>query len=258
MARLVFITLCALSLSLFALPSHAAKKRDEEMYKELFKEEAKDFRMPADFSYKYNPVFDFKVRQAYVGRSENFNFYELRQLYTSTSQYDPTSEKTLNTLHEQAYRAQSTSEEKEKNAAFSAFKDLVLKHLANIDVILLAIYYARQDPRYGEVDFYEWVRDGLVYSIGRYEKGETIRLACNIMVLGEEALLFSTNDLKILDTEFISGSRGFYHLHLVEDTKTGKKREYYTNISAPMEKIKIEYLKRLQEQERKKIDILPQ
>ncbi len=186
------------------------------------------------FTHINNPYYDAMVSEAVNQRPDNYDFTKLRSLYTQTSQYDPIGNDVLEKFNKLAYVA-STDEDKEKVAnAMLEYRTLARSHLAHMGVILSALSLARDDPRFGPVDFLEWVQDGLIESIVRSGDGYSLNTSYDIITLPEEEMLFIKLGLKQIDTQSVNEGYIFYNMHDVVDLKRQKRRTLFVNTTIPL------------------------
>ncbi|MCD8526004.1 MAG: hypothetical protein LRY62_02245 [Alphaproteobacteria bacterium] len=197
---------------------------------------------PTDMvSHIYNPKYDFMVRKAVVTWPRPFNFQVMRAFYANTRQYDPLGESTLKKLAELSYAVETAGNQQNKERLAGEYKDLVLNHLAHIDVVLQALSLARDNPLYGDPAFYEWVVKGLENEILSSTKGRTMRDAYSLVTMGEEALILNRLGAKSVYMELVSDGLHFYNIHLAEDFETHKQYELFMDTTRPMRRLKNAY-----------------
>ncbi|MEZ5814717.1 MAG: hypothetical protein R3E13_08405 [Alphaproteobacteria bacterium] len=184
--------------------------------------------------YMDTPYYNKMVRDALKDRSPYFDFMQFRILYARTRQYDPGGERVLKTVNDLAYLALHEEDPQRAETALFAYQTEVSNHLANIDVVLLALSLAREDKRFGRVDFFEWMREGLVKTVLISGDGYTLNGAYDVITLSEELLLFSRLGLKRIDTKAAHEGIIYYNMHTAEDLRTGEKRTVFVNTSIPM------------------------
>src|SRR5690606_15339362 len=100
-----------------------------------------------------------------VERPRSFPFGYFRLYYTGTMEYQPRAETITRQLLDHAYKIQTSQDPVEIAEALSAYEELVKNHLASIKVVLQALSLSRQDERFGDPEFLEWLRDGLFKSL---------------------------------------------------------------------------------------------
>lgn len=256
MSRPAFLLACLL-FSLIARPSVAQEQKRLPDNPALAYENEGRIDFSTDMSFMYDPEFDFLVRVVYLTWPQKFDFLALRKAYMKTSQYDPIPETVIGQMMERAYALENAETEEEKARIGAAFEDIALTHLANMDVILTALSFARDDKKFGDPAFYEWVRDNIIRDIMSRSDGKSIADPFEVITMAEENALLSALKLRPVYTEMLSNGEDFYNIHLVEDIKTGEKSELYTNISVPMRFLKKQY-KAAQTQTSRSLGILRQ
>lgn len=213
----------------------------------LAQEEDKDFTLtphstvnpaPNFLSYFFQPQYNQIVRRAVVAWPKPVDFRHLRMMYMHTRQYDPLGEETLKKLAELSYAAETSMDTKEKQKKSGEFRDLVLDHLGNIDVVLQALSLARDNPIYGDPAFYEWVVIGTQEDLMSGYNGRSMKKAYTLITMADEAFIFSRLKVKSVHSELVSDGANFYAIHLVEEFKTKKQYELFINTSIPMRHLK--------------------
>lgn len=194
-----------------------------------------------DLSYLFQPQYNQQVRMAVVTWPKPYDFRYLRMLYAKTRQYDPLGEETLQKLAALSYAVENASNAKEKELKAGEFQDLVLEHLAHVSVILQALSLSRDNKIYGDPAFYEWVLQGLENRIVNVYNGRSMKNAIILITLADETLLFNRLGVKSVYSEMVSNGSKFYYIHLVEDRKTQKQYELFTDASIPLRVLKIRH-----------------
>ncbi len=189
---------------------------------------------PTDRSFIANPRYDFMVRQASAYMSDNFRFGQFRIYYAQTRQYDPLGDNTLKKLQDLAFRVQYGENENDIRVALSEYQDIVADHMANLRIVAQVLALSREDPRFGNVEFFTWMRDGLISDVMASGTGKSLQDAYDVMSLSEETAIFLQLGLKVLKTQ--TGQEGYYYynMHDVEDVLTGKTWTLFVNTTQPM------------------------
>lgn len=195
---------------------------------------------PDTFSYFFQPQYNQMVRKAVVTWPKPLNFRQLRAMYMRTRQYDPLSQDTLKKMADLSFAVENTKDPEEREKKAGEFKDLVLDHLGNIDVVLQALSLSRGSNLYGDTGFYEWVVQGTEQEIMTRRKGRTMKDAYVLITMGDEALIFNRLGAKSVFSELVSNGAKFYYIHLAEDLKTRKQYEVFMDASYPMRRLKME------------------
>ena len=186
-----------------------------------------------EYSYIANPRYDFMVRQAQTYMSDQFRFAQLRGYYAQTRQYDPMGDDTVRRLQNYAYRVEN-GDENEAKEALESYNALLEQHLANLQVVVFALTMSREQLKYGNPEFYRWLRDGLIKAVMRTGNGKSLSDAFNIITMAEETVIFNQLGLKHLSTT--QGNEGYYdyNMHDVQDLRTGQKWTLFVNTTIPV------------------------
>lgn len=198
---------------------------------------------PAEFEASmYQPLYNQAVRRAVVAWPVPYNFRQMRNYYIRTRQYDPLGEDTLSQLRALSYAVEQAKTPEEKEQKAGAFKDLALDHLGHVDVMLQALALARENPIYGDPDFYQWVLKGMEEDMLARHKGRSLKDAYFIITFADQALLMNRLKVKSVFSEVVGNERRFYTIHLVEELEGGKQYELFFDTTFPMRRLKKEYV----------------
>lgn len=181
-----------------------------------------------------------KARQAAKKNDMYFPFGKLLEMYSLGPDYDPLGTNAVNRLYDLAYVAQNPEarEGSEKpDEAVQKFRLLLDKHAPNYDVVTAAIPLVRDNPLLGDIEFLQWMRAGLQKRLLQSGNGAVASSAYNIYSLGEEALLFRYYNVKPVHTDVLVTQRAYYHIHLVEDVRSGKPSKIYVRLTDIMRKL---------------------
>lgn len=188
----------------------------------------------AFYDYAAGPLYMNMARQALNERPADFDFGKFRALYTQSPAYDPAGDVTRNFLLDKAYYIRGEKDESKRRAMLDRYADMVITHLANIDIVNQALALSRDDPRFGDPSFYEWMRGGLLSSVLNSGNGDNLFNAYVIVAMGEETLLLNALGVRVLKTVSRESAGTYYNIHDVQAYDTGEKRSIFTNISIPM------------------------
>lgn len=197
-------------------------------------------------TYLATPHYNEMVRDALRNKSPHFDFMQFRTLYARTRQYDPMGKKTLDEMNNLAYVVLNDEDPGRAQGALFAYQMLVSNHLANIDVVMQALSLAKQDKRFGNPAFFEWVKDGLIKTVIISGDGYTLQGAYDVITLSEETILFRYLGFKPLQSQVRKEGTVYYDMCDVEEEATGKKRAVFVNTTIPMEYL--DALKKVQNQ----------
>jgi hypothetical protein len=168
-----------------------------------------------------------------VTRPKAFNFNGFRYTYAGTTQYDPLGDTAREWLLKLAYIAQNDKDPAKRDKALLNYGEVLSLHLANLDAVTQALVLAQQDRRFGDPEFLQWLRYGLVNSVTSAGNGSSIFRAYEIITIGEEAALLRQLNVQVLDTKSEESGGTWYNMHTVND---GVHEPYtiFTNLSVPM------------------------
>lgn len=197
-----------------------------------------------DRSYVANPKYQAMAREAVADKPDDFDFGRFRSRYVSTSQYDAFGDNVIEQMLSQAYKMQNSDNERAAVVALLAYKKLVTDHLANVAVVVQALSLSRTDRRFGNPKFFLWVRDGLMQSVIKSGDGLSLTTAYDALTLGEESLLISSLNLKLIKTDLRKSGLTYYNMHAVEDMANGENFTLFVNISRPLKRAQVQAGKR--------------
>jgi hypothetical protein len=186
------------------------------------------------YNYAAGPYYRQMVMQALATRPSNFDFTAFRSLYAQYADYDPLSAFTKNFLLDKAFFITQEKNKAKREQMLADYGDMVVRHLGNIDIVNQALSLARQDARFGDPSFYEWLQAGLLRSILGSGSGESLTRAYEITSMGEETALLNALQVRVLQTLTRESGGVYYNIHDVQAYDTGAKRSIFTNISIPM------------------------
>jgi len=204
------------------------------------------------YDFTSDPKYQAMVEKILNGQRNEFKFRNFRSYYARTDAYDPVGEETREKLLNYAYMAVHSSDEATRQEAFQNFRALTHQHLANINVVIQALSFARQDPAFGDAGLYSWVAQGIKDSVMSSGDGLSQAGAYDILTLGEENLILGELKLKSLKLDVVKA--GFVmRMHLVEDMRTGQRYTLFINATRPMEYMRA----KAEEKEKSAVDLLP-
>ncbi|MCC6597858.1 MAG: hypothetical protein IT559_03625 [Alphaproteobacteria bacterium] len=214
---LFFCTL--LTVMLPASPAQAQAQQEETLY---------------PFAHRSTPIYDHMARAILRKYPQNFDFMRFRQLYAQTRQYDPISEDVLKRMDQLSYTVSSEQDPQKSGMALLRYQALVADHLANLGVVMRAAALARADKRFGNPDFFQWVRAGLMQSVTISGTGNTLEEAYDVITLAEETMLLYTLGLKLEKSLPRHEVAVYYNMNEVLDRRTGKRKTVFVDTTQPM------------------------
>ncbi|HRQ61158.1 MAG TPA: hypothetical protein PLO23_06575 [Alphaproteobacteria bacterium] len=239
-----FLTALMIAFSLLSAAAFAQSDEDRQF---LLKSEPQSRHALYEREFEaatYQPLYNQAVRRAVVAWPVPYNFWEMRDYYIRTRQYDPLGEDTLTKLRALAYETEQAKTEADKAKKAGEFKDLALDHLGHVDVMLQAMALARENPLYGDPDFYQWVLKGMEEEMLTRNKGRSLKDAYFIITFADQALIMNRLKVKSVFSEVVGNDRRFYTIHLVEELKSGKQYELFFDTTFPMRRLKAAYVQK--------------
>lgn len=180
------------------------------------------------------PYYEFMAQQALKSRPRDFAFGAFRSKYASTLQYDPLGEETRSRILKLAYDIQNEKDEARRKELRGEYGELLVMHLANIDVVTQALVLAREDRRFGDPEFLNWMRGGLLQSVRNSGDGASLARAYDVMTMGEEKALLRSLPVKVLGSEARESGGTWYSMHLVKDGKHPAPYTVFVDTTRPM------------------------
>lgn len=186
------------------------------------------------YAYTSQPKYERMAREALARKPAYFDFMTFRSLYANTRQYDPISEETIEKMHKLAFAAVNGKNPEDRDRALSGYQFLIADHLANVGVISQALAYARQDKRFGNVNFFRWMQSGLMQSVMNSREGRTLKDAYAIVTFPEETVLLSQIGVRLIQINPRKEGFTYYNMNDVEDLRTGQRWTVFVNTNFPM------------------------
>lgn len=179
----------------------------------------------------------YKLVDSIARRDDDAEKYlgAIRSYYPYTPQYDPFPDRLEDRLMALAFEAQKEGDVEEMREALKEYNGFVQDHLANVDVVFWATSLSEQDARFGNSQFYKWVRKGLVKSMTEGRDGRTPDKAFHIVTFGEEAVILGRIRGKHLGTDLRMAGERHINIHDFEDPETGKIFKIYVDVTIPLE-----------------------
>jgi hypothetical protein len=249
-----FFIFIALFLAATALPhvAHAQESSFETESQKLSQKESKrraifksfqtkpeDIHFGTDRSFISGPKYKAMTRDAVKNRPDDFDFTRFREHYVFTTDYDPMGEDTKSQLVKYAYTLQTSDSERDIKDAEDDYSRLILKHLANIEIVVLATSLAKTDKRLGDYTFFQWLSQGLMASVFQFGDGNTLDHAYVIITPLEETLLLKHKKLLSKNIEMIPTPSYYYNIHTAQNMITGQEQDFFVNVTYPLAKLKI-------------------
>ncbi len=193
---------------------------------------------------RYEQSYDTALREVKEGKLNLQNRVRAMRVYYSwTSQYTPFSEKIIDELTRYAYKADTETEPREINKALAQYRNLLDKHIVNLDVLDFAITLSLADVRYGDSIFLKNVRAAIINSLTEIiNVGKTPESPYRIITYGEETYILGTfNGGRIEKSEIYNVDRTFYNVHDIS-MPNGQYLQIYMDVTAPIRNVKIKQI----------------
>lgn len=186
-------------------------------------------------AHRATPIYDHMARTILRKYPiPRFDFMYFRSLYTQTRQYDPIGEDVLERMDRLSYTVVSDPDPEKSGMALLEYQALVADHLAHLGVVMRAAALAREDKRFGNPDFFQWVKAGLLQSVTISGNGRSLDEAYDVITLAEETMLLQTLGYKLIRTLPRQESAVYYNMNEIEDLRTGEKWTLFVNTTYPM------------------------
>lgn len=179
------------------------------------------------------PFYRHMAETAIRQRPDSFDFTAFRGHYSGTPQYDPLAESITNLMIRLSFEIKDKKDSAGSQKLLQDYANLVGDHLANIDVVTLAETLARDDVRFGDPEFYLWLRRGIMKSVLQSGDGKTLARAYDVITAGEETRLIAALGIQNPVRAERESAGLFYTIVDYADQKTGAKRSVFINTSVP-------------------------
>ncbi|MFN3699926.1 MAG: hypothetical protein ACK4VI_00215 [Alphaproteobacteria bacterium] len=174
-----------------------------------------------------------------------YPFHELLNLYSQMEHYDPIAQKTVDRLYELAFQVNNYEDSESAVSATEEFRDLLHRHLPNLEVLNIAIPLVQQNSFLGDLPLMEWMRNGLEARVFSSGPGTMAQNAYRIFTLAEELAVLRHRNVRVVETDSISTAVAHYHIYMVQDLNTGAPDMIYMQLTPIMR-----HLREQQRQER--------
>lgn len=181
-----------------------------------------------------NPQYEFHARNALREQPAQFDFSNFRRLYSQTRQYDPIGEDTLNRLSEITYNIEHAKDKEDYQRNMDRYQNLILNHMANLDVVMQASALAKRDKRYGDTQFFTWLKRGLIRNLMNSGDGMTLHGAFDIVTLGEEPILFRYLGMRSKSSKSSKEGFAYYNMHDAISLEDGKEYTIFVDTTYMM------------------------
>lgn len=163
-------------------------------------------------------------------RRNEFPFARMANAYANGPDYDPYGKETIEMLYKLAYDVENIKDPEVLEKKYLQFTNIVNDHLGNLGVINAVISLTRQNAILGDIEFFQWVKNGLIERLLRSGNGYNPATAYRIISLEEESLLLIQRNLELIDREYFSTGNQFFHVYRTRGRRTGDLVKFYTNL----------------------------
>lgn len=216
--------LIPIMLIIFSLPALA--QENEKKTVEFVSRDPVDYVSGADYK---KMVYDA------LEMDPHFDFGYFRVLYSSLRSYAPITDNIQREMLTLANTIRNEPLSDSRIEALERYTNLTLQHLANIDVVVMALSLSEEDKKLGNPAFFKWMYQGLLESVLTSGSGAKLMDAFTVVTLGEESALLARLGLKILDTTPAHEGSVYYNMHRVQDVKNMRTYTVFVNTTIPME-----------------------
>ena len=195
---------------------------------------AQDVQTPDQTDILAKPYYDFQAQQAWEKQPKDFDFGAFRMRYARTDYYDPLGTAAKDRLVDLAYDIRTEKDADERKKFLEDYKTLIMNQLANIDVVSQAIVLAKDDKRFGDPNFFRWMRAGLLQSVLDSGDGVNLFRAYDVVTLGEDTALIGALHVKSIKIETRESGGDYYNLHTVTDADHTGPYTIFVDTTKPM------------------------
>ena len=185
---------------------------------------------------RYTKRYEGRISEVMGGRENiDYSITTLRIAYPRTPYYDPFGRFTIQKMTAFAYTADTSADQLEVNEALVGYRDLLYKHLVNLDVLEYALTLAHANPIFGNKIRLKEIYDALRKDIRGVSKrrGTIPEDAYRIVTYGEETYLLGVHKATVKKSEIYRVQNSFYNVHdvVLED---GQYSQFYFDVTWPI------------------------
>lgn len=230
--RFTMLILTALMCALFASGAQAQYDPGHGKMEKHFRETGYMYKL-----YEYKRWL-IRAREYENGvRKGQFPIYTLVSAYTGTDNYDPFAQDTIDKLYALAFEADTHKDNPElRDKAIKDFWALLDLHMANFAVVEKILPFIRANPDLGDTKFLSWMYQQLIHRLMDSTHGKDMSQAYQLTTMAEESFILARLNVKILQTEILNNGNSYYHIHLVENLKTGDIDKIYMRLTGIMQR----------------------
>ncbi len=195
--------------------------------------------MQERFSEKACQNYEKMVGELYKMEDRPNIYVAIRRGYVRCSYYDPFGSDTLYKLLKLVDEVNNDKDPQLSMQALRKYKELVKRHIGNLDVVLFAEDMSKTNFRFGRPDFFKKIKDGIVKDI--YRKGVDGRSpekAFRIVTYAEENYILAHEKGKLLHSKLYDVGGVYYNVHDFIDMKKKRRFSLYVDVSIPIRVVK--------------------
>lgn len=208
-----------------------------------------EMRRWAALSKDYTPQYEDLVEDMRAGRLEvKRSMLRLRNFYTYTRHYDPFSKAVIDEMVEYAYIADTSDDTIAVNQALANYRELLNKHLANLDVVSYALMLSRLDVRYGDEYFLKKVRDSIrTLWDGQEGVGKEPQHPYKVVTFAELQYVVGTYGGEVVKSDVYTVGKQFFDVRDIV-TEDGDYVQVFFDITKPIRNVALKKAVREKEQ----------
>lgn len=162
------------------------------------------------------------------------NILRLRGIYSRTSRYAPFAKQVIDKLVGYAYIVDTSKDSLVSNTALDDYRTLLDHHLTNLDVLDLAITMARVNIQFGDEQYFQTIKDGIIaYITARGKDGQTPDRAYKVLTYGEETYLLALTEGTIKKSQVYDVNGRYFNVHDIE-LPNGSPTQIYVDVTTPI------------------------
>jgi len=162
------------------------------------------------------------------------NLENLRLSYARCPYYDPYGDATLSKLVDLSKQIEGDDTNRSIKA-LREYKAIIKKHLANLDIILMALSNSRKDSKYGDPSGLQKIKQALTKSItNEYKDGTSPEKAITIVTMAEQGYVLGQQKAKKIDNELVESEGSFINIYDLASEKDGRKYTLFFDVTLPI------------------------
>lgn len=162
------------------------------------------------------------------------NLENLRLSYARCPYYDPYGDLTLTKLVELSKEIEGDDTSRSIKA-LREYKAIIKRHLANLDVVLMALSNSRKDSKYGEPSRLQKIKQALTKSIiNEYKDGTRPDKAITIVTMAEQGYILGQQKAKKIDNELVESAGSFINIYDLASEADGRKYTLFFDVTLPI------------------------